>query len=1087
MRWIRGLAALAVLVAGIAVAPVLLVVWGRYPSTEWTWLLHPDDGSLLLVLLTGIGWLGWAAFAASTVAEAGRVLSGNRWRLRIPALGGLQGVSASLLFAVLSMSAGAGTAHALPAPLATVALVQSADAADQRAADAPPTLAHPVLAHPALAHPTLAHPTLAAPAVAAPSGGRAAVVPPSRSAADAAVPEAQNATRPAEREYVVAAGDDLWSITAHLLGSGSRWRELVAANPDVLTDPTRHLSVGTRLTIPGAPGTSAPPRRVVVEAGDTLSELAEEHLGKASRWPRIQAANRSLIDDPDHIEVGWRLRIPGARAAARTVSSSPADPAPAHPAPADPAPADRIDDTSPVPSDPASSDSAVPATPAPDVPAIPAPDVPATPDSAVHATPTPVDSRPPAPAAQESPADAGPDLAAPSASAQSGPGSAGTSANAESGTGSATTSVTGPTVADAPDDLDSTSADLDQVRQLIAGLGAISSAAILGALGVRRHLTLRARPPGRRVAQPTPEAARVRSALRVREQPDPLHALEVALRRIGRHCRDHDLEPPVLSELLASDRALRFRWADPAGPPPFGFTGDAIEWAATPADLASDPTGTDDDPVAYPALVTLGCAEDGGNVLVDVERSGLLGVAADTPDLRAAALAAMTVELACAPWANELSLVVVGADARLSLVAGGDAIRHCPKADEAVADVIALTSRRRDVVGHERPRHLRIDPERAEAVGATVFLFLDVLEPSLQERLDAALAGPFSGVSAIVATASEAPAQWQVSGDPLAPQGRLSGSATTLTAQSIPAATRDALANLFDTAAETPSAPALWWSRDPDVASNVRTLHPRTHALEEAVDIVRLRTHTPEHPSLRMLGPIELTGAAGSEPTRSRQQLLETCGWLLEHPGSTAVAMSSALLIAEGTRRSNVSRLRSWLGTDPQGNLYLPDAYSGRIALSADVSSDWQRMQLLLGRGADRAPASALVAALELVRGAPLADAAPGQWHWADELRIDMVSAVRDTGLVLVDHALGQADIDLARWAAARALTAAPEDELLLSARIRTEHQAGNRREVERLVSRLTQQARILGIDLLPETVVLCQNAIEGRPRARHA
>ena len=41
--------------------------------------------------------------------------------------------------------------------------------------------------------------------------------------------------------------------------------------------------------------------------------------------------------------------------------------------------------------------------------------------------------------------------------------------------------------------------------------------------------------------------------------------------------------------------------------------------------------------------------------------------------------------------------------------------------------------------------------------------------------------------------------------------------------------------------------------------------------------------------------------------------------------------MVAALAVAEGTRRSNMSRLRSWLGSSPDGEAYLPDAYTGRI------------------------------------------------------------------------------------------------------------------------------------------------------------
>lgn len=49
-----------------------------------------------------------------------------------------------------------------------------------------------------------------------------------------------------------------------------------------------------------------------VVKGDTLSAIARHYLGKASLWPRIYAANRDLLDDPDRIKPGQVLKIPAA-------------------------------------------------------------------------------------------------------------------------------------------------------------------------------------------------------------------------------------------------------------------------------------------------------------------------------------------------------------------------------------------------------------------------------------------------------------------------------------------------------------------------------------------------------------------------------------------------------------------------------------------------------------------------------------------------------------------------------------------------------------------------------------------------------
>jgi len=44
--------------------------------------------------------------------------------------------------------------------------------------------------------------------------------------------------------------------------------------------------------------------------GDTLSGIAKKYYGKASLYPKIFAANRDQLDNPDKIKVGQKLRIP---------------------------------------------------------------------------------------------------------------------------------------------------------------------------------------------------------------------------------------------------------------------------------------------------------------------------------------------------------------------------------------------------------------------------------------------------------------------------------------------------------------------------------------------------------------------------------------------------------------------------------------------------------------------------------------------------------------------------------------------------------------------------------------------------------
>jgi nucleoid-associated protein YgaU len=48
----------------------------------------------------------------------------------------------------------------------------------------------------------------------------------------------------------------------------------------------------------------------VVEKGETLSKIAEEYYGDKMLYPKIFEANKDILEDPDKIKPGQRLRIP---------------------------------------------------------------------------------------------------------------------------------------------------------------------------------------------------------------------------------------------------------------------------------------------------------------------------------------------------------------------------------------------------------------------------------------------------------------------------------------------------------------------------------------------------------------------------------------------------------------------------------------------------------------------------------------------------------------------------------------------------------------------------------------------------------
>lgn len=149
----------------------------------------------------------------------------------------------------------------------------------------------------------------------------------------------------------------------------------------------------------------------------------------------------------------------------------------------------------------------------------------------------------------------------------------------------------------------------------------------------------------------------------------------------------------------------------------------------------------------------------------------------------------------------------------------------------------------------------------------------------------------------------------------------------TFTAQLISSPARHGLIELFRTATSDETRPAPWWSDPGHLPPNVTPLR-RTGGANEELSMPVLSRDT-AHPVLLMLGPVAIEGACGTPPSRAVKQCAEYCAWLLAHPGQTATAMAADLQVAEPTRRSNMSRLRNWLGESPAGEPYLPDAYSG--------------------------------------------------------------------------------------------------------------------------------------------------------------
>lgn len=107
---------------------------------------------------------------------------------------------------------------------------------------------------------------------------------------------------------VVRPGDSLWKIAQEKLGKGVRWPELLAANPGI-ADPN-HIVAGSQIYLPADGESSRLSSKVIVQKGDTLSQIAKARLGRASLWSCIAQANPD-IHDANVIYEGESLVVPG--------------------------------------------------------------------------------------------------------------------------------------------------------------------------------------------------------------------------------------------------------------------------------------------------------------------------------------------------------------------------------------------------------------------------------------------------------------------------------------------------------------------------------------------------------------------------------------------------------------------------------------------------------------------------------------------------------------------------------------------------------------------------------------------------------
>ena len=115
--------------------------------------------------------------------------------------------------------------------------------------------------------------------------------------------------------YTVTKGDTLGKIAKAQYGDPMKYPVIFEANKPMLEHPDK-IYPGQVLRIPPMTGTySASINTYEVKSGDTLSKIAKEMYGDASKYQRIFEANQPMLDNADDIRVGQILTIPPAQTA----------------------------------------------------------------------------------------------------------------------------------------------------------------------------------------------------------------------------------------------------------------------------------------------------------------------------------------------------------------------------------------------------------------------------------------------------------------------------------------------------------------------------------------------------------------------------------------------------------------------------------------------------------------------------------------------------------------------------------------------------------------------------------------------------
>ena len=773
----------------------------------------------------------------------------------------------------------------------------------------------------------------------------------------------------------------------------------------------------------------------VVVDGDTMSEIADEQLGDADRWPEIFATNsdremsdgRTLVD-PDLILPGWELEIPtdgdvtdpGADAgsfddavrdvdATVTVVEEP----------------DRTDTSEEPPASPTTVSTSTVGDD--ESPGSPRPTNPAVPSSTAAETGAPT-SEPVETPSTNSPATA-PEGAPPGPTPP--PATTTPAATPIPAATTTTTTTTGPPIVDLGDAsaTDTTPPESPSAPNPIRiEHAALLAAGVLTLIGIRRQRRLRAAMPRARVPAPPDDVAATERRLRTIEPGEGAARLDIALRAAAHHLAESGAQIGLVR--LADDGRIALRLTAP-GRLDAPWNGLGTDWWL-PANIPIELLAADARRAGAPchALVAIGRDADGTTVLVDLEAAGVTAIEArdeQADDI----VRAIATGLASSLHSEVVHLVTasLGSDCLL----GQPNAHHRPRVGAAIDLALTLSG---STTANERStfdlRSLRTGGEMWEP--AVVLLGSD---DRAGERLSAgSLPGAGHGLGVV---ASVHPGELLDCGARIeahADRWELHAFGERTTIEPIGVGVEDVAelsAVLADAA--TPVIPG--------------EISPATGT--EPVDEPFVAR--PHEIVVGLLGSVEVRDRNGEVGHFERSKTVELIAWLATHRDrSTRTAARTALWeldVRDATFANVVSEARRALGrlvTPPEGEEWVARTLSESLPLHGLVVTDADLVHQRLDHARLAAPSHAidvLRPAVEMIREMPFAGTSY-LWPDADGITSSLVLLATTVTAELAAHALSVGDTETVFWATGHGLRVLPGHEELIALRMRAHARAGD-------------------------------------------